>query len=215
MGPSRIDSNQNEIWPRVSAVKKALAISLLLAAVVVSAAAQTPQYFPSLTFTDDQQQNERVAQGYSGVLLKLREPSLLEESKRDPNARLYRFLWSRALAVQSPIAIRLSINGDGTSVLTIKVVTRRADGSMLKFKETTRTLPKRKTECFIAQLSKLSLWDLPTRDPRRVGLDGSDWLIESVENGRYKVLNRWSPQRGPVHEMGRMLGDLAGIDVRH
>ena len=44
--------------------------------------------------------------------------------------------------------------------------------------------------------------------------DGSQWIIEGVKNGQYRIEDRWSPGAGPIHEMGiAMAIDLARLKV--
>jgi hypothetical protein len=52
-----------------------------------------------------------------------------------------------------------------------------------------------KTEGSFHVLAKANFWHLPVRDERN-GLDGSTAIIEGVKDGKYQVVNRWSPKRG-------------------
>ena len=46
------------------------------------------------------------------------------------------------------------------------------------------------------------------------GTDGSQWVIEGVRAGRYHVVDRWTPSKGVVRELGLMLAfDLAKMDI--
>lgn len=42
------------------------------------------------------------------------------------------------------------------------------------------------------------------------GLDGSEWIVESIDDDGYHFLKRWSPQDGAVHEFGSLLLELTG-----
>ena len=46
-----------------------------------------------------------------------------------------------------------------------------------------------------------------------VGVDGSQWIFESVDKGGYKMVDRWSPEEGAAHSVGRHLIGLTGWDV--
>ncbi len=43
-----------------------------------------------------------------------------------------------------------------------------------------------------------------------LGFDGSEWIVEEADDGGYHFLKRWSPQEGPVREIGLLLLKLAG-----
>lgn len=45
------------------------------------------------------------------------------------------------------------------------------------------------------------------------GFDGSQWIFEKVDGNGYKMVNRWSPQQGAAHTVGRYLMELSGWDV--
>lgn len=43
-----------------------------------------------------------------------------------------------------------------------------------------------------------------------LGLDGSEWVIEAVDQDGYHFLKRWTPRKGPVREVGLLLLKLTG-----
>lgn len=45
-----------------------------------------------------------------------------------------------------------------------------------------------------------------------MGFDGSEWIIESSNDGDYHFVKQWSPSKGPVHAVGVELLDLTGWD---
>ncbi len=53
-----------------------------------------------------------------------------------------------------------------------------------------------------------SFWAL---DPEelRLGLDGSDWLIEGCRKDIYRAVSRWSPD-GAIYDLGSLFFELAG-----
>jgi len=192
-------------------VKNAIAAMLLLS--LGSTSAQNLRYFPDLAFDENPQQNEQVAQGYTQFLKALQEPSLLDEAKTGTEA--YRFLWLRSF--HNPIAVRLNMNKDGTSLLTVKVTSGRGGYEPGKLTKTTaRELSTRETEWFLSRVQELGYWDLPTREPKNdvIGLDGAMWVLEAVKGGKYKVVDRWSPEKGPVRVLGlMMLIDMAKLKL--
>ncbi len=57
-------------------------------------------------------------------------------------------------------------------------------------------------------------------DPRlktdEIGVDGAQWIVEGIKDGRYKVVDRWSPEKGAVRALGlTMLLDLAKLKLQY
>lgn len=160
--------------------------------------AQEVRYFPNLVFDHDQGLDDFAVNWYTQHLKAMSEPSLLELSKT--RAHVYRFLWLRTF--DNPVAVRLNVNEDGTSLLTVKVTNGRggyAPGVLIK--NETRRLSKDYTEGFLDQVQELGYWSLPTEVPHR-GCDGAEWILEAVKESRYKLVVRWSPEKGAVRTLG-------------
>jgi hypothetical protein len=46
-------------------------------------------------------------------------------------------------------------------------------------------------------------WEVSTRDGNRDGLDGAAWIVEGVKQGRYHIIDHWSPDaKDPAHVVG-------------
>jgi hypothetical protein len=67
---------------------------------------------------------------------------------------------------------------------------------------------------FISLVEKVGFWHLPTEFTDPPGLDGSVWVIEGMDRGEYRHVQRWSPQNGGVKELGHMLVKFAGMNIR-
>lgn len=145
---------------------------------------------------------------YTRHLVALKEPSLWELSKKDPNAEVYRFLYLRSF--DSPISIRFVITGDGGRLISKKTGGKGGfeTGSLILSRES--RLSKEATEWFLANLKEVSFWDIPAHG-RASGLDGAEWIVEGVRQGRYHIVDRWSPDpKDPAHMLGiAMLINLA------
>lgn len=189
-----------------------LSIAVLLL-VEAAAFAQDVQYFPNLAFDDSQQDNNFVVQWYTKHLKALQEPSLLQHASSHKEA--YRFLWLRTF--HSPVAVRLNVNADGTSFLTVKVTNGKGGYEPGRLtKNAVRRLSKEETAWFLGCMREMEYWNLPTREPETdvIGLDGAQWVIEAIKDGTYKVVDRWSPEKGPVRALGLiMLIDLAKLKL--
>jgi hypothetical protein len=102
------------------------------------------------------------------------------------------------------VAVRLNVDKDGTSLLTVKVTNGRGGFKTgVLIKNETRRLSKDYTEGFLDDVPELNYWSLPTDVPaNHRGCDGADWVLEAVKDGRYKVVVRWSPEEGAVRTLG-------------
>jgi hypothetical protein len=152
---------------------------------------------------------------YSKHLNALHEPSLWESSKTQ-KTQTYRFLWLRTF--HHPIAIRLDVKPDGSSLLTTKMSSGQGGyepGRLIR--NNTRRLSKEQTEWFLARIEELQFWTLPTKEaeePNVINLDGAEWVLEGTKNGDYHLVDRWSPDKGAVHALGIiMLIDLAKLKL--
>jgi hypothetical protein len=188
---------------------------ILIGAVVGSAA----EYFPAGVLGDTSEQHRFHADWYSKHLAAMGEPSLLEVSRRDSTAEVYRFLWLRTF--HHPILVRLAVRNDGTARLTLKETDGKGGyepGKLIR--NTTAKLSKQQNQWFLDRLEDIGLWKLPTRKPPKdgvVGLDGAQWIAEASKAGRYHIVDRWSPLPGdPIHAFGTILMiDFAHLKLLH
>jgi len=183
-----------------------------IAAVLLAATLSTAQtkYFPNHAFNSDAQLNKLFNDWSSRELTALHEPSLLTESA-SPSARSYRFLWSRTF--HHPIAVRLELKPDGTSTLTTKITTGEggySPGHLVT--NTSKSLTKQQTDSFLHKVNADNFWSLPAVTKEQTGADGSEWIIEGVNGGKYHLATAWSPTEGPIHDLGIALAfELAGL----
>ena len=174
--------------------------SMLSIVLGMALAGQTasPRYFPEGSFDDSQKLSERRDDWYSQELRKLGEPSLLDMSK-GKDVQVYRFLWLRAF--HHPVCIRLDVLPDGTGLLTTKMLSG-VDGE----KDTKLILNDQqvlnRTDWFLTLFSKQGFWDIKPFDHSVMGFDGAEWIIEVAKEGKYHVVDRWSPEKGPVYSLG-------------
>jgi hypothetical protein len=169
--------------------------------------AQT-RYFPEKTFAHDARMDQFVSHWYSGQLEALQEPSLFEKSKRTAETS-YRFLWLRTF--HHPIAIRVDMQNDGTAILTTKVASGAGGynpGKLVTNK--TRPLTKSELSTITSRIETSNFWTIPSYSRDQGGADGSEWVIEIAEHGKYHLVSEWTPKDGTIHELGEVfLFDLA------
>jgi hypothetical protein len=187
--------------------------ALLLAPGVLAA----QQYFPPGVLDKNPQLDEFKANSYSKHLKALREPSLWELSRLDPNAEVYRFLWLRTF--HHPIAVRLVVRASGSGWIHSRVTTGRGGyepGRISRFGVS--WLRKARTQSFLQAIESANFWNLTTlleANENVVELDGAQWIIEGVRKGKYHVIGRWSPEaRDPARAIGIMALKLGRLKVR-
>jgi len=174
--------------------------------------AQT-EYFPHGVFGDNPRVDHTISDMYSSSLRALDEPSFLALSKTQKN-QSYRFLYLRAF--HYPLAIRIDFEADGTSRITTKTMTgidSDPDHHPLVQSETS-PLTKQQTSRFSEEIERQKFWQLAAMDNSRRGLDGAEWIIEGAKDGNYHVVDRWSPENGPVRAISLfMLQELAKVKI--
>ena len=78
----------------------------------------------------------------------------------------------------------------------------------------TFALTREQTEWFLGKIEANNFWGLSPIDKTKMGLDGAQWIVEGVKNGSYHIVDRWSPEKGPVRTIGLlMLHKLAKIRI--
>jgi hypothetical protein len=75
-------------------------------------------------------------------------------------------------------------------------------------------LEKQTVRAFIKLLQRERYWSLKAAEPSE-GLDGSQWIVEAVEDRRYHVVDRWTPEASTaIGKIGRELLRLADLEVK-
>jgi hypothetical protein len=142
---------------------------------------------------------------YSGMLRALKEPALFEDYE---DTEVYRFTCLRSF--HAPFAIRVEKQQYGGGKLTLKI----SDGaggytSSNLVTNASKVISKAQWESIMLALEKSNFWELPTYQDDS-GCDGSRWIFEGVKNGRYHVVDRWTPKKtSDYHALGAMLISLS------
>ena len=61
-----------------------------------------------------------------------------------------------------------------------------------------------KVSSFQEGIERARFWELPGPDTN-LGLDGAQWVLEGVREGRYHVMDRWSPESGSYRDLCLLL----------
>jgi hypothetical protein len=199
---------------------RATALSLLVLGVVCGIATlshsrataqpsfETQRYFPPGVLSSNRWQNRFKSRWYSKALTAMKEPSLLRFQSRQNET--YRFLWLRSF--DNPIVVRIH-----RSKSSIYLVTKQLDGDGghhpgKLIANRTRSLSSAEWDEFTKQLEQSSYWTLPA-DIGDIGNDGAQWILEGAKDGRYHVVDRWSPKDDGYRRACSYLLELSGLKL--
>lgn len=139
------------------------------------------QHFPRGTISDFE------AKWFGAALARMEEPAL---PWLGPNVNVYRFTvlptWGH------PVSVRLTLQG-GKATIDAKRLGGFGGydpGGLVD--RGSIDLPEAQLEMFLERFRRLGFEALTTQD-RVQGTDGSEWILERMDGGRYHVIVRWSP----------------------
>jgi hypothetical protein len=163
-------------------------------------------YFPKACFSSREDLQQFTAGWYSSQLKALQEAPLFTE-KIDPNVECYRFTWLRTF--HHPAVFRLDVGKDHLGKLTIKV----ADGAGgyepgKLIRNEIKELDERAVRSITARFRFSEFFKIPSYEENR-GLDGAEWVVEAVSDGKYHIVTRWCPADGPIRKIGMEFIELA------
>lgn len=138
------------------------------------------------------------AEMFSSLLAELKEP-VISTGQNDA----LRFEWAGSFNGFAVVRIEPR---DGRQWLVARY---RADGVGESEKRSDRALSPNESSRLDALLNRDPFGDATDAGPG--GLDGSHWLLERMEGGNYQLVQRWSPQKARVREVGEYLAKLAGF----
>lgn len=151
---------------------------------------------------------EFVVSWYSGQLKAMDEPVL----KDIQNGEVYRFTWLRTF--HNPITIRLTKKEN-----EINLTWKQCDGAggyspgKLTI-DKSKKLSQNDWETFLNMLREIDYWNLPTNEPDVMGCDGAQWILEGVNEGRYHVVDRWTPRNTDFSKVCMYLLDLTNLKIK-
>jgi hypothetical protein len=147
---------------------------------------------------------------FSAQLRAANEPSLFEQSLKQPEgiARSYRFTWLRSF--HAPVFVRIDEQSDGVMKLTAKRLTGQGGLAPGRLSSTMRRQLTASEKEDVRRM--FASGDFATYRVNRcdMGTDGAVWLLETRLGGKYQVVNQFSPQSGPIRQIGLALLLLTG-----
>ncbi|KZX58643.1 hypothetical protein A3710_20280 [Stutzerimonas frequens] len=188
-----------------------LTLALLLAAAHGQAAAAPPActgadfYFPPGSFPRHYPaSDEERRRWYAEPLARLGEPSL--SCGHSPDLQSYRLLWLNGLA--HPVTIRITRSAGAVMLHAFQLSGwGRADpGKLAAYSH--RRLAEADWNRLQAALAAADFWRLPTSG-NLYGIHGGQWVIEGNDQGRYHLVDRWSPASGTYRTLGDLFFELA------
>lgn len=169
-----------------------------------------PSYFPARLATEGERAGgvchprlpPVIAEMVSSMLADLKEP-VIWTGQSDA----LRFVWAGSYGGYGVFRIEPR---DGRRWL---VARHRPDGVGGLETRTDRALSDDETARLDALLAKDPFRD--STEAGRMGLDGSEWLLERMEGGHYQLVQRWSPEKARVREIGLYLAGMSGFGPPH
>ncbi len=141
------------------------------------------------------------------MLFALKEPILKDYNG---SKEIYRFTWLRTF--HHPISIRLEKQAG-----IVKLFSKVCDGSGGHnpgkiIVDTTINLTQKQVDTTNIQLNNAGFWTLQTELTEDSGMDGSEWIIEVYKNKQYRMVVRWTPEKGTTFRtIGEYLISISAI----
>lgn len=171
---------------------------------------ETQDYFPERTFYSGDGPYSWTFRTELMLAEQMREfgESSIYKRRTDASTHVYRFTWNRTF--HPAIVVRLEVEADGTARIISKHCTM-IDVDKYKVRQGEKKLSRRRTSKFIEQFERSNFWSSPAEGSGG-GIDGAMWLFEGCRDGRYHVVEHWSPENGdPFKSLGLNLLETAGF----
>lgn len=152
-------------------------------------------------FSDKQVQRMQFKKRwYSETLAAFEEPPLSNWADREKIQTAYRFIYIPSF--HPSLVIR--VWGDILSTPCLQAVTKVSSkvGS-----EEPWMLTEAKSLELLTAINENKFWPSITWD-LSMGLDGSRWVFEGWNQGKYKCLDAWTPNNGPAYRLGKVFLSL-------
>lgn len=151
--------------------------------------------------------NPFEAEWYAEAWRSVGEPSLYTASLSPlgQTARSYRFTWIRSF--HGTIIVRLDEGSDGGMRMTASIPSFDPASPKNRIE---RMLAGREVAQVRRALRKTAVLRAPPALCPLIGSDGAQWIFDANDAGTYRFAHRWSPDTGPVREIGLVLLRLTG-----
>ena len=174
--------------------------------------ATAANYFPEGALSSNKRADEFTADWFSRHLRDMDEPPLWPPC--DDRRPTFRYLALPSFG--KPFAVRVQRDDHGGWDLTATLIdcgeSGRDAGRVVR--RVHRKLGWFERSRLEARARRLAFWDIPAYDEESEGLDGFTKVLEGADAGRYHIVHRWSPPRGPFRSFCSYLSGLKGFDPR-
>lgn len=153
------------------------------------------------------EQNDFINDWYGKHLKAMQELPLIDTTA---DKEVYRFLWLRSF--HRPIAVRIEKTSDQLQLSLVETDGRGGYGPGDTLRREVKSIDNLQWCEFQALLDQAEFWTL-AGDDKDPGQDGAQWIMEGVKNGRYHLVDRWSPETGAFRASCIYLLELSGIDT--
>jgi hypothetical protein len=145
---------------------------------------------------------------YSAALLDAGEPPLPEIASAAPANTLHlRFIWIPSF--HNPVIVRVTSAPNGDRWLVAKRLPSLSGESPARG-SIERLLTREEARLVNALVEDSGILLESGRDTRMSGIDGARWVLEAADGKHYHLINRWSPDEGPVRKVGTAMLKLTG-----
>ena len=165
-------------------------------------------YFPKNTWRLYNEEDNSTNDWYGSPLRAFNETSLLDNS--DESREIYRFLWLRSF--NNPVVVLVERSKKGASVYSKELNGGSGNSPVKIINEFKRDLSESEWCDFLRSVERAKFWAMPdTKDD--LGVDGSRWVLEGVKDGRYHLVDRFTPTTGEFRKACIYMLNLSGVDT--
>ena len=143
----------------------------------------------------------RDPQSYAKPLKEIGQPLLCSEPVPE-HTEWYRFMWAPTFF--DPVFLRVDIGPDGAATLLIHKWTKHENYEWGKSVKSVRKLTSDEEGDLFETLADMGFWTLPSefeRPPNVTMLDGTEWFIEAVKDGKCHVVLRYASPLSEVFQI--------------
>ncbi len=164
-------------------------------------------YFPKNLFSYDLKEK-----WYAENLFSLKEPSLYTKKQNDEKS-YFRFFYLRTF--DHPLSIRIEIDLKKNEANLYYKECNGAGGydPGKLVKDKLIKLSKDEISKFEYLYKSLVFEDLPT-EQNDAGFDGAQWIVEVNQDGKYHLVDRWSPEEGLFRDFCLYFIEFSNIDIQ-
>jgi hypothetical protein len=174
--------------------------------------ATAANYFPEGALSSIKPADDFMADWFSKHLREMDEPPLWPPC--DDRRPTFRYLSLPSFGKPCAVRVQRDDHGEWDLVATLLDCGESGQEAGRVIRRVQRKLGSFERWRLEARSRRLEFWDIPAYDEKRVGLDGFKVVLEGADAGRYHIVNRWCPPRGPFWSFCRYLSGLKGFDPR-